>query len=238
MNAIDRELRAIRERERASVTPPEEARERGWARLAASVAAGVPAPVEVVLPPAPARRGPWLRVVPLAVLVLVGSLILLAGGGDDPAIAAVRIEVPGEPVVEVGLPPVQIPLASPGEVAPVSTTPASLPTPRRIAARRAGGDNVDAVNDAADEDSFAAELRLLAQAQAAIGRGELEAGLRLLRAHARRYPRGHFAQDRDALAAIARCEGGQATALAAGRKFLEAHPESIHAERVRVACEP
>jgi hypothetical protein len=225
MNAIDRELQAIRERELVSVTPPQAARERGWTRLAASVAAGVPPPVEVVLPPL--RRAPWLRVVPLAVLLAVGSLILARPGGDEPAIVAATIELPAEPVAEVGLPPVQIPLAPRSEAAPGAKTPGPT-VPRRVAARPAAVE---------DDDSFAAELRLLAMAQAAIGRGELEQGLRLLRAHARRYPQGHFAQDRDALGAIARCEGGQATARVAGRKFLAAHPESIHAEQVRVACE-
>ncbi|MDC0669827.1 hypothetical protein [Nannocystis radixulma] len=226
MNDVERELRAIIRREEASVIPPEEARERGWARLSATLAAGAPDPEPA--PPVVAPRTPWLRIVPSTAL-LVGALASLGawlGPREPPQAIMIAAALEPEPqvaplVLSRPFAPVVTPTA-PEEPAPV--TPASArPTPPRPAT-------------GIDEDAFAAELRLLATAQAALGRGELNAGLAALRTHARRYPGGHFAQDRDALLAIARCEAKQPAGPAAGRRFLTANATSIHADRVRTAC--
>ncbi|WAS95525.1 hypothetical protein [Nannocystis punicea] len=235
MTAVDDELRAIIRREADGVVPPDGARERGWARLAAALAAD-----DVVTEPAapaPAPRTPWLRVVPLTTLI-VGVLATVGVGlagrevAEPAAIAAtvdpeprlfpLPLVLPPAPAREAATPPSPPPDAAP---APPET---ALAAPRRPAPSRPPV--------AADEDAFAAELQLLATAQAAIQRGDLREGLAALRRHAQLYPAGHFAQDRDALRAIARCEGEQANAPAAGRRFLAANPTSIHAERVRGAC--
>lgn len=228
MNDVERELRALIRREEASVIPPEAARERGWARLSATLATGAPdpEPAQPVVTP----RTPWLRIVPFTAL-LVGALVSLgawlgpreapqalpiaAALEPEPQVTPMLLSLPFAPLVEPTPPPAP-------EPAPV--TPATArPTPPRPAT-------------GSDEDAFAAELRLLATAQAAIGRGELTTGMATLRTHARRYPGGHFAQDRDALLAIARCEAKQPAGPAAGRRFLAANAASIHADRVRAAC--
>jgi hypothetical protein len=234
VTAVDDELRAIIRREAASVVPPDGARERGWERLAATLAAG-----DVVAEPAapaPAPRTPWLRVVPLTTLI-VGVLAtagVALGGREVAEPAAIAATVDPEPrlfPLPLVRPPAPVGEAASPPSPPIDAAPATLETglaaPRRPAPPRP---------PAADEDAFAAELQLLATAQAAIQRGDLRQGLAALRRHAQLYPSGHFAQDRDALQAIARCEGEQANAPAAGRRFLAANPTSIHAERVRSAC--
>jgi len=228
MNDVERELRAIIRREEAGVIPPEGARERGWARLSATLAAGAPSPEPA--PPIAAPRTPWLRIVPFTAL-LVGALVSLGAwlGRREPT-PAITIATVLEPEPQVAPMVLSLPFAPvvertpPAPAEPATATPT---TARSTPPRPAAG---------TDEDAFAAELRLLAAAQAAIGRGELTAGLAALRTHARRYPGGHFAQDRDALLAIARCEDKQPAGPAAGRRFLAANATSIHADRVRAAC--
>lgn len=243
MNHIDRELQAIVGDEIERVNPPEGAKERGWARLqaAASGAGGgsgdaSPPLASAAMKPAPALKVvPWLKALPLVALLGVGSLGLLAIGAGEPAIVADTIQTPYEPVLPV-LSPIHIPLGPNASAVAVIDAPPDAPQvpalpvgPRRTAPRPTPG---------TDEDNFADELRLLSSGQAAIQRGELREGLALLRSHKQRYPSGSFAQERDALIAIGRCEAGQAGARVAGQKFLHTNPDSIHAERVRNACEP
>ena len=105
--------------------------------------------------------------------------------------------------------------------------PASIVAPRAPLKRPAPVEQVD---------DFEGELKLLAAGRAAIQRGALAEGLALLKRHKQKFPRGHFAQERDALLAIARCEAGQAGAIEAGRNFIKSSPDSIHADRVRTSC--
>ena len=243
MNAVERELEAIVRREADSVSPPEGAKERGWARLMATLPGDDGGPGDGggsggAAPPA-VRPGPLMKAVPLmkamplAALLVVGALVSWGLGGEPTLVAdslamaseperlhGSLISIPYGPVPGVALPPV-------APEAPATDVPEVSAPPRSTAARpRVGG----------EEDDFAGELQLLAAGQAAIQRGELGEGLTLLRSHKQRFPRGHFAQERDALIAIARCEGGQARAREAGQKFLQTNSDSIHAERVRSAC--
>ena len=235
MNATDRELEALIRSEADLVRPPDGAKERGLARLMAAAPDGEGGPGEggpggaspavpavPVLKVVPALKGASLiiKVVPLVTLLIVGVLVTW-GLADSPAIVADAIDAevepkpgPAAPLVALDTPPITIPEAK--------TRPRLTPKPP----------------PASDEDNFADELGLLAEGQAAIQRGELAQGLALLRSHKQRFPRGQFAQERDALIAIARCERGQAGAQAAGEKFVQTHPGSIHAERVRAACKP
>ena len=172
---------------------------------------------------------------PLVTLLIVGALVTW-GLADSPAIVADAIDAEVEPTpATLYKLPITIPFAPEPGSAPLvalDSPPPAIPEAKarpRMTARPP---------PASDEDNFADELGLLAEGQAAIQRGELAQGLALLRSHKQRFPRGQFAQERDALIAIARCERGQAGAQAAGEKFVQTHPGSIHAERVRAACKP
>jgi hypothetical protein len=243
MNAVDSELEAIIRREADSVSPPEGAKERGWARLMAELPGdegepsdgGGPGGAAPSVRPVPLpKTAPLLKMLSVATLLVVGALVSWGLGGEPASVAdglptvselarlhGSPISMPSGPAPGVALPPI-------ASAAPVTEKPEVSAPSRSTAARpRVGG----------EEDNFAGELKLLAAGQAAIQRGELREGLALLRSHKQRFPRGHFAPERDALIAIARCESGQARAREAGEKFLRANPDSIHAERVRSACE-
>lgn len=246
MNAADRELEALIRSEADLVRPPDGAKERGLARLMAAAPDGEGGPGEGGpggSPPAvpalkvvPAVKGASLiiKVVPLVTLLMAGALVTW-GLADPPAIVAdaIEAEVEPKPATLYNSVPITIPSApepGPAPLAALDAPPPAIPeakTRPRLTAKPP---------PASDEDNFADELGLLAAGQAAIQRGELAQGLALLRSHKQRFPRGQFAQERDALIAIARCEGGQAGAQTAGEKFVQTHPESIHAERVRAAC--
>jgi TolA-binding protein len=80
------------------------------------------------------------------------------------------------------------------------------------------------------------EIRLLDQARAAVRAGEGSQALSLLSKYARRYPRGQFRQEAQVLRVEAlKLSGNQQAAVALGKKFVAAHPESPHVERVERA---
>lgn len=253
MNAVDSELETILREEADAVRPPDDAKARGWERLAAALAKDVGGPDDGGAPSGspPSRHppsagpppSPALKVVPLAKVPLVkaalaavlvtGALLTWSMGGAPQVEADTLASTPDPAPATLFGAPMHIPFVQPPRVAPTSAPPASspgeieAPTPPRTTTKPRA---------APDEDNFAGELSLLAAGQAAIQRGELREGLALLRTHKQRFPGGHFAQERDALIAIARCDDHQSGAREAGRKFLRANAESIHAERVRAAC--
>ncbi|MFY0533190.1 hypothetical protein [Nannocystis pusilla] len=89
---------------------------------------------------------------------------------------------------------------------------------------------------AVEQDTFAAELRLLAQGQAALNRHDHAGALKIADQYQKTYPKGHFMEDRDALRVVALCGAASPRAATAARRFLRTYPSSIHAARVRDAC--
>jgi hypothetical protein len=82
------------------------------------------------------------------------------------------------------------------------------------------------------------EIRLLDQARAAIRAGDGGQALALLGKYARKYPRGQFRQEAQVLRVEAlKQSGNQQAAVALGKKFVAAHPESPHVERVERATQ-
>lgn len=247
MNDVDRELEALIRGEAEDVRPPEGAKARGWERLMAATTEGS-GPDEDGgpgdaggpgggLPPPPAptpvlKIVPLLKAAPIAALVVAGALLTWQKVGEPPVVADTLAPALDPAATALFGAPMHIPFAAEPAAPPPSAPPelppdvSATPPPRLTAKPR-----VDP-----EEDNFAGELSLLAAGQAAIQRGELREGLALLRSHKQRFPRGHFAQERDALIAIARCDSNQSGARAAGQKFLQANGDSIHAERVRAAC--
>jgi outer membrane protein assembly factor BamD (BamD/ComL family) len=74
---------------------------------------------------------------------------------------------------------------------------------------------------------------LLDQARAAVRAGEANEALALLAKYNRRYPRGQFRQEAQVLRVAALELGGnKKAAVELGKKFVAAHPESPHVERV------
>lgn len=77
------------------------------------------------------------------------------------------------------------------------------------------------------------EIRLLDEVRSAVRAGDGSQALALLGKYARRYPRGQFRQEAQVLRVEAlEQSGNKQAAVALGKKFVAAHPESPHVERV------
>ncbi len=137
----------------------------------------------------------------------------------------------------------------PAELTPVSveTTATARPepsTPPAEASRRAAaiaGPDRDPVDDApvdALAAALAAEVELITAAKTALDAGDPDAALARLADHARRFPIGQLANERRGYRAIALCDAGKSAAgRGEARVFLDAHPGSPLAARVRRACD-
>jgi hypothetical protein len=85
--------------------------------------------------------------------------------------------------------------------------------------------------------SVAAEVAILRRVSAALRAGDAEAALAAVGEHARRFPNGALAEERDTERIVALCalgrrdEGARAT-----ERFNRAYPSSSHAARVQAAC--
>jgi len=82
------------------------------------------------------------------------------------------------------------------------------------------------------------EIALVDRAQAQLGAGELDAALRTVDEHARRFPAGALVDVREAARAELLCRAGDARAAeATARRLLQAHPGSAVAQRfVNYSC--
>jgi hypothetical protein len=89
----------------------------------------------------------------------------------------------------------------------------------------------------APRSTLAEETRILSQARGDLIDGKPEQALVRLGDHARRFPDGMLAEERQALRAVALCEAGRdAEGQTAARSFLREHPHAALAQRVRSAC--
>ena len=105
---------------------------------------------------------------------------------------------------------------------PVPTLPAAR-------GRRAGGGGAPG--------SFEQELALIKAAKAELDAGRAAAALDLVSQHARLFPQGVFAGEREALRALGTCGAGDsATGRKLGVAFIRAYPTSPLVDRVRRAC--
>jgi hypothetical protein len=101
-------------------------------------------------------------------------------------------------------------------------TPSPLPTPSRTPSR-------PPPSPPSAPSGLRAEHALLEQARAALARGDAEAALGAVEAHASRFPLGQLAEEREALyvrALVLAHRGDDAAARA--RAFFDAYPDSIH----------
>ena len=86
-------------------------------------------------------------------------------------------------------------------------------------------------------DEFSVELALLKRAKRQLDSGNTAAGLRALRQHEARFPRGVFATERDALRAISECaSGSRELGRVLGERFVRVRSRSPVVDRVRRVC--
>lgn len=165
----------------------------------------------------------------LGMLALRPSLTQQFAQREDPA-AAFHAE-PGAPASAHTRARTAAP--EPPVAAPESSQPraAELSRPRADEAAPAGP-------EAPPEPSLAAEMQHMRPAQLALAAGDPTRALTLLEVYVQTFPAGRLHEEYLALRAIARCSAGPAPAgRAEAAAFLNDHPQSMFAGRVRGACE-
>ena len=200
---------------RGRIVPPLSDVVRARARARAMVAAG--AAVPAVAPPGPAvtaqARGRELRTASAASIALV-----LAAAGVVAAIGARMGDRtdPAPPSPAVTAPTSRLEAPEPVMPSLANPQPKSLPRVPR------------SPRPATPQESYAAELDLLQRAQAAYAEREFSGALVLVAEHARRFPNGRLAEEREALRvrSLARSEHAE-EAHRAAEAFANRFPRSV-----------
>jgi type IV secretory pathway VirB10-like protein len=135
--------------------------------------------------------------------------------------------------VEVAPPPA---VAEPPRVAPAPPAPRG-PRPTQGAPAATTAPPPAAPSASVKPTETEGEAALLSRAQAALAAGDGLTALEILDMHARKYPNGVLADQRETDRVLAICAIGRvAAAREAAERFLAAHPRSAQAARVRKAC--
>ncbi len=261
-NRVDTEFgareRALLDAFRDHHAMPAEARARVWAGLAGPMGgpgggsegggSAIESASEAWLAPTrvAAARG-WSRpaLVAGAGLVLAAGLTLLVlGSKTGEAIDGVSADASAPAAIEpVAIDPTSK-VAEPSSLAPSSPPRIAAPVLEPIEPAVNAAKPITTtprprarVLDSTQASSLGRERALIERAHAALAKAESEAALAALDEHAREFPQGVFAEEREALDAIARCKGGQLElGRAHARAFLDQHPRAVLAGRVRRAC--
>jgi hypothetical protein len=230
LEPLDSSSRELLDAARGGHRSPAGSRNRVRARLAASLG------VSVFLSTASVAKAAWLTIgaVLVAVSVSTAGYVALRRQPNvtvSPAVAP-AVAPRSDPVAtpeEVGSPPAAVP----DPVVTAAQVPFLPPPPRAVTvARPAKVPDPPAAGPAIGE-----EAALLLSTQAALREDNPGRALALLDEHARRFPRGALAQERDAARVLALCAAGRVDEARSARDaFLAAHPRSPAAARVRHAC--
>ena len=219
-NKLSAATRALLERERSIPVQPAAVRARMLARARAALLTGAvagAATANAAPPASPARRTWW------AAAAVVACVAGVAAGAV--AYQTARAHPRPEPSSTSPRPPVEVvPRATAPAQAPAA--PATNPDPTATAVPALARSN--ARSHGATADSVRKELRLLHWARAAVGRADYAAALFPLGEHARRFPDGKLAEEREALrvkslAGLGRNEQAQRAAA----RFEARFPRSV-----------
>lgn len=206
-------------------------------------------------------KGGWLgkTIVGAVVATTVGTVgVIATRDGDtrrDPP-AAVRAPVVAAAAHEETqpLPPATLPATPPVATQVVATppviatapveviaTPPSEAAPSKARTSRPAAPASEQPRSAtppkAMRPSLDSERALIDAINLALGRNDAAEALAQVREHASRFPKGTFAEDREALRVVALCRLGRAAEAERARKsFLSRWPSSMHTARVRAAC--
>ena len=155
-----------------------------------------------------------------------------------PSVAAMPADAPPViPLVALSAPRVAVATPTPRVASPaVTAAGSSLPLAPEDAERAATPVAPAPLASAAVADT-AAETALVAEMQAALRDGDVHRVLVLVGEHARRFPHGVWAPEREGARTLALCTGAdRSSAARIGQAFLDTHPRSPLAGRVRAAC--
>lgn len=243
LEPLSPDLEAIFRTERGYEAESDERRMRVMNRLASTVVAvGVVGVVGAGV--AHAAKATWLarlaRLARTKAAIAVGALAIGGAGGGAvghrlgeeaaqkraAAVASVTITAPALPPSSPVLP---APSASSVDVLALpSSAPVSVPAPRAHASPRETGD-----------DDLAAELAFVQMARTALARGNFSAALDATDQHARKFPNGHLAEERESLAIQALVGAGRdADARTRAARFRAKYPQSLLLPAVEAAVRP
>lgn len=231
-------LQPLIDAEQRSPGPPPEAVADCWNRIADDFQRGTLPALDVPPPSRVRNTALWLTLGLIGVGVLAAVVYSLRptaapptvdNADPDPVPALLATDSPAPRMSASSL------LVASPAAALVPEEPIIEPSPVPPVAKPRGRPAKAAV--LIDEDTFAAELRLLAQGQAALSRGDHAEALRITDLYQKTYPNGHFTEDRDALRVVTLCASSARKASDTARRFLRSHPRSIHATRIREACD-
>jgi hypothetical protein len=231
-DVVQETLREFLEAEKACPDPPPEVGQRVFSRL--STGLGFPPDMGDVVPTAPgptgvptlARTGLFRRTLASAsrrglATFLVGAAVGAATYGTVERVRH-KPELASPPAAVVVAPPSLPPPAAAAAVETEAARP-STSAPSRVREPDPG------VADARDR-GLAAERKLIEMARTALARGRTDLALAAIRRHARSFPTGQLAEERDSLlvqALVAKGEYAQAHERAA--RFHQQHPQSLFA---------
>jgi hypothetical protein len=146
-----------------------------------------------------------------------------------------RTEAPSQGARPAAESPITVSPVSSAPVDPVNPAPGPQPAP--VAAQPLSRINEVKAPPAPSSASLEAEVALVRDARAALSRDDAAHALALLDDHARRFPDGAMAQDRDALQVFATCAAGQSDAARElATRFLSLHAASPYAASVKASC--
>ena len=178
----------------------------------------------------------WIALTIGASALGLGIVVGVAGGGGDVPVGASRFASAwrerSSPVAAASPPETTAADETPPDAprAPQEPAPAELTAPPK--GKRAPA--APAPSASADRAArLAAELQALRVAREALASGDGPRALHALDDYAARFPRGHLALEAEVLRIEALSRAGDASAAARARRFLEAHPQSPYAERLR-----
>jgi hypothetical protein len=224
-------LEALIQKRKVTWVLPPALRERVLARAQSTVAtsAGIPRLVPVARPtmeraalasPPPSRSSGLLR------MAMAASIALVMGAVG--AVAALRTRT--APALERAHVPAAVPasvVAVAARPAPAAAADSAVMFPPAVTTRPSG-----------DPDPFTAEMRLLRRAQGAYAHQDFSTALTVLAEHGRRFPRGHLAEEREALRVRSLLGSGRAAdAHRAAAAFTARFPRSVLLPRLEAQPE-
>lgn len=230
MNELGPDARAILDAANGGDDPSDADRARvraGVLRKVGAVAAVTAATASTTTAAAATKAGVFGSLSALAKAAIVLSAVTVVAGGAYVARSRptpVAVAPSAAPIESAPAIPSSTPVPSASAPASASVAP---PPPSVIAPKPAPAPKKPSVED---------ELVLLQQAQAAMGGGDPARALALLDEHAKRFPSGALAEEREGQRVLARCALGRPDAQSGAEKFLASHPDAPVASRVRKVC--
>jgi len=173
----------------------------------------------------------------------LATAVALGLGSDEPESIAVDTTDHSAAIEPAQVEPAPAPVAAstPAEDEPTVMIEADGEDPPKVddaraTAKRAPG-KVAPAKAEESEPTLEQEIMLMTEARAALGSGDAARAVRLFERHAKTFPRGEFAIEREVSWITALCALGR-TQAATNRatKFLAKHPQSPHAAKVQASC--